>query len=831
MRISDLIARTVTRRRAYVWSGVIALAAGCLAIFACRISLDSDVLNMLPGKFRAVQGLKTYNRDFEQTRELTFALRCQPGDVDKLEEFAPVFAAHLRKQPWCERVLAGSPIETPDGIRDLQSIAVPLLLNLEPAAFDQAISKLEPDKIRGRLHRLHREIEAGSPRPQFELQLDPLGLIGPALQPFAESNRIEEEQPLASSDRTMRVFLVVTNQRSIGAFECQRLMRQVNAFRAQAREGWEGGPLELLVTGRSAYVAEISLSMRYDIVATVLGSVLLVGVIFFLGFGRWMPLIGMGFSLLLSCLLAVALGLLIFGRLNMVTVGFCAILVGLGVDFAILIFGRYQQARIDGEEHVQAVSTSVAKLGRAVFFGALTTAVGFLALVLSGSLGFSELGVLIAIGILFAGLFMCTIFFLFVRERRAPPRHDWIFEAVKKYVAWSVQRPTTILIWSIAILSILSVIGFSPIPALAFDSSARSLEPKNSRAGRALAAIMSKMPTRWEPVLAIVRAPDAQQLHDDWKKIAAHWTQLQDAGKIKGFSTPAALSLSPGSIQRNREQLGLIDFETVRQTLVETIDAEGFSRDAFSSAFRLLNQLRSLAQPGASLPNWRNKLPKSSSWWFLIDRYFAQNPLLTAGFVTTNQPVKTHLQAITLDRQLAVPGVQITLSGWSYTLATLLPWAERQLLIVSGAMAIFEALLLAILYRDWRLWVIQEITLLFAVGAMLASMKLLNIKLNLLNVLAFRLVIAIGVDYGIYVLFAWQKARAIDHDVAGVMKPVLLAGLTAVSGFGSLVLAKNPSLSSLGLACAIGISWSLAATIFFTLPAAAAARPKTWRVN
>src|SRR5205823_11156134 len=114
-------------------------------------------------------------------------------------------------------------------------------------------------------------------------------------------------------------------------------MRQVNAFCATARQGWNGGPLEVLVTGRSAYVSEISLSMRYDILATLLGSTLLVGSIFFIGFRRWLPLIGMGFSLLLSCLVALALGLLILGKLNMVTVGFCAILVGLGVDFAILI--------------------------------------------------------------------------------------------------------------------------------------------------------------------------------------------------------------------------------------------------------------------------------------------------------------------------------------------------------------------------------------------------------------------------------------------------------------------------------------------------------------
>jgi len=424
---------------------------------------------------------------------------------------------------------------------------------------------------------------------------------------------------------------------------------------------------------------------------------------------------------------------------------------------------------------------------------------------------------------------MCTILFLFVREGQPPARHDWIFEAVKKYVAWSVRRPAPILILATVILSGLTVFGFSPKPPLPFDASTRSLQPKKSRAADALAAIMSNMPLRWEPVLVIVRAPDTQRLRDDWGKISAHWSELQVAGKIKTFSTPAALALSPTSIQYNRERLRAIDFQGVRRTLNETLDAEGFSSDSFSSAYKLLDDLQSVADPNAPLPNWRDKLPKSSSWWFLVDRYFAQDPLLTVGFVTSNQPIKRDAQYVALSRELPVPTVPMILSGWSYTLANLLPWAQRQLLIVTGAMAVFEGLLLAVLYRDWRLWAIQEITLIFGIGAMLATMKLFNLPLNLLNVLAFRLVIAIGVDYGIYVLFAWQKARAIEHDIAGVVKSVSLAGLTALAGFGSLVLAKNPSLSGLGVACAIGIFWNLVATIFFTLPAAAAARPKTWR--
>jgi predicted RND superfamily exporter protein len=825
---SKLIARLMAKRRALVWLGVIILAAICFGILITRIEIDSDVINMLPKGFASVEGLKIYNRDFEQTRELTFALRCQPEDVDKLDEFVPAFVEKLRGQPWCERVLAGSPMETPEGIRDLQAIAVPLLLNLEPETFEQTMSVLQSDKIRDRLQQFRQEIEAGSPRPEFELGFDPLGIIGPALKPFAEANAIEQEQPLTSPDRTMRVFLVVTNQKSLSAYECQRLMRQVNAFCAQAHDGWNGGPLDVLVTGRSAYVSEISLSMRYDIVATLGSSVLLVGLVFFVGFRRWIPLLGMGFALLLSCLVALAVGLLAFGQLSMLAVGFCAILVGLGVDFAILIFGRYQQARIDGEEYEQGIATSVAKLGRAVFFGALTTAVGFLALILSGSMGFSQLGVLIAIGIFFAGLFMCTILFLFIKPAQPPQQHDWVFEIVKKYVRSSVQRPMPMIIVAGGILVALSVIGFSPVPPLRFEASVRTLEPKNSRASQALQAIMEKMPTRWEPVLAIVRAGDAQELHDDWQKISAHWSELQKAGKLKGFSTPAALCLSPDWMEKNRESLGKVDFRAVRQGLEKTLDAEGFNRDSFAPAFKLLDDLAAVAQPGHPLPDWRKQLPKGAGWWFLVDRYFAKDPLLTTGFATTNEPVTMHAQAEELARELPVAGMPMILSGWSYALADLQPWSHRQLLIISALMAIFDISLLAILYRDFRLWLIQVVTLAFGIGAMVATMKLFNLHLNLLNVLSFRLVLAIGVDYGIYVVLVWQKTRELEHDVAGVIKPVILAGLTAVSGFGSLAWARNPSLSGLGIACAIGIFWSLVATIFFTLPAMAALRPKIW---
>lgn len=805
------------------------ISALSIGVLVTWMKLDTEVLNLLPGGFESVEGLKVYNRDFAQVRDLTFALVCEPNDVDKLEEFAPQFAQRLREQPWCKRVLSGVPLETPEGVRDLQSIAVPLLLNLEPKAFDETMTLLEPAKIQERLRRLREEMEAGSPRPQIELSLDALGVIAPALKPFAGNSSMAEDQPLTAPDRTMRVFLTVTNQPGIGAFDCQKLMREVKAFQATAKEGWDGGRLQVLVTGRSAYVAEISLSMRHDIVETVLLSIGLVGGVFFIGFRRLLPLLGMGISLLLCCLVALATGLLIFRELNMVTVGFCAILIGLGVDFAILVFGRYQQARDDGEDHSAAVQEAIRGLGKAVFFGALTTAVGFLALTLAGSRGFTQLGVLIALGISFAAVFMLTVFFLFLPRKSPAPGHDWMFTLVKRYVRWAVLHPARVLWISVPVLLILTAIAFSPKPPVIFDVSTHSMEPKRSDAGYALRTIMEKMPTRWEPVIGMIKAENAQQLHDYWQKVEQRWAALQESGKIKGFSTPAALALAPQRLEANRQKLLAVNFPAARDALENALTAEGFSRETFESGFKLLDELKTAADPATRLPDWRETLPQTSGWWFLIDRYFAHDPLLTTGFVTTNEPVATQEQKEMLHRELPVPGVPMVLSGWSFTLTDLVPWSNRQLILISGLMALFDATLLALLYRDWRLWLIQAATLAMAVCAMIASMKLLQIPLNLLNVLAFRLVLAIGVDYGIYVLLVWQKARQLDHDVAGVVKPVILAGLTAICGFGSLGAANNPTLAGLGYACALGLFWSLVATIFFTLPAAAAAEPKSWR--
>src|SRR5207247_10473988 len=99
-------------------------------------------------------------------------------------------------------------------------------------------------------------------------------------------------------------------------------------------------------------------------------------------------------------------------------------------------------------------------------------------------MSFSQLGVLIAIGIFVAGLFMCSILFLFVRDRQSAIRYDWLFDIVRKYVRWTVRKPAPMLIFSGAVLLLLTVIGFLPITSLHFLAFPRSFQSTDIRSSR-----------------------------------------------------------------------------------------------------------------------------------------------------------------------------------------------------------------------------------------------------------------------------------------------------------------------------------------------------------
>jgi predicted RND superfamily exporter protein len=818
MSLDRTVAHFVTHKRPVVFGAVALLTIASLLVILFGLRFNSDILDLLPKDFDSVQAFKTTDREFTNARQITFALGLNSQDAD-IEEITTRFCDGLRKEPWVVRVTSSAPVESPDGIADLQShLAVPLLLNLEPPAFATALQLLQPPPITARLHELRTKMETMGVA-EMKLDFDALGLVQEALRPMAGAFSSDQSQSFISADGSTHLVFVETNQTGIGPHECQALMRQVDAFKARFLASCPVRPV-ILVTGRNAYVDEISRAMRFDIVSTLLGSVILVSVVFYVGFRRFWPLVALMHVLLLCCVMAVAAGGLIFHELNLITIGLCSILVGLGVDFGMLLYGSYQSQRNAGVEHEEAIARSLKQLGEGVIVGALTTAAAFVSFVLSDCAAFAQLGTLIAIGILIASVLMMTVFYACVSRRRPPEEHDILFAWGKGYVARVFRNPKPVLIATTLFLLALCAVAIAPIGELRMEADPKTLEPQCD-ASDALHSIQATFPAAREPLLVLVDANDAESCHDAWTKIQTQWSALLAAGKIKSFLSPAPFVLSPELARENLKQLDTVDLAAARSSYSAALATEGFntSDPAFQNVFNLIDALEAARKSGVPVTKWREILPPSSSWWFVLGQFFARDSYLGAAYVTPLEHIRNVEQKDALHDELTVPGVSMHITGWTYVLADLIPWAKHKLTLLSVVMVSFNIVLLAFLYRRVEPLLILMISLALSIGAMIACLKIFGFALNLFNVLAFPLVLGVGVDYGIYILLAMRQPGDKEYAFATIIKPVILAGLTAVAGFGSLAIAHNPALRGLGAVSAIGIACCLFSTVFFILPA------------
>ena len=508
-RIASVLAGWIVRKPAADRIG--RSAPGCRFrawIISSRSAFDSDILNLLPANDPSVEGLKIFNSEFTQTRELAFLLSWKEPPADG-ESYREAFLSRLRSQPWVHRVLDAPPLESAGGRKTIHEIVVPLLLNLPPEQFAEALADLSPEAIRVRIGRLAAQTAAGSPKARFELENDPLGLAARAAKPVWKTIAISETFNLTSTDATAMIVPVITNQADLSAEACRATMRDVRRFVEEVKnELGPGGP-EIGVTGRSAYVEEIEQSMRRDIAATSLVSLFCVTALFWVGFRRLLPLIGIALLLALTAVTTMAVGALSFERLNIIAISFCSILFGLGDDFSLLLCQRFYQSRNAGMSRETAIADSIGHCAPGILWVAFTTGIGFLALCFSGSSGFAQLGVLVALGVLFCAVLMPIFLFLFVGDA---PSAAAATGPVRTFVHECLESPFRVLGAAAAVFFVAAVLSIVPWRSLRFDISPASLEPRNIPAAKTLALMMEKFPATFEPVMIVLPRPDSHQL-------------------------------------------------------------------------------------------------------------------------------------------------------------------------------------------------------------------------------------------------------------------------------------------------------------------------------
>ena len=798
----------------------VALAVAVLAVFVIfkRRNFDSEVLDLLPSKFESVEGLKQFNNDFAQARQMVFGFLGEEGRADDVDAFKTHFMEELKKEPWVLRTFDRIPLETQEGLDEIQGIVPLLLLNLPKEDFSDAMAQLEPAAIDERLTRIRDTISGDSISTQLQATFDQLGLFARAMKPLGASSAMDQGSALASADGLFELALIITNQPGLDARSCQALMEKVNQFQDRMLKEWTGYKPKVYVTGRTAFVAQISKSMEGDITLTAILSILIVCGLFYLAFRRFLPLIGIVLVLCLSALVALAVGMLVFHELNVIAIAFFSILVGVGVDFSLLLFGRYQQARRIGQSHEQAVFASVRDTGAAIFYVIITTAIGFLALKFSQSAGFGQMGTLVALGVAFAGLFMVLLLFMFFKSTKPPKTADFLLVGTTRYVDAMFREPRPVLIISVGLLVIGALVAVAPLVPLNFDTNPVSLQPKTIPASIALQVMAQEMKQESDPVTILVHAKNQEEFHDRWERITQRLEEAQKNGELKSVSTPVALALSPSRIEENRMALKKIDFEKVKAAVRDSLAKNGFELDSFKNIFVLLDALQA-QQSRTGPPDWSKLFPPKSSWWFLIDRYFATDPKTAAGYVQPKNPIHSQSEQEKIGALIHSADPEAIVTGWSYALWDLIPWAKGELIEFTTIVGVLILALLWVVYRRFSLWLVHATALALSMLALVATLKLFHLSVNLLNTLAFPLVLAIGVDYGIQFLVVSRREGDLRENLANVLKPLSICGLATFSGFAVLIPTKNPALSGLGMVCAIGVLWCLVTTFFYMVPA------------
>jgi predicted RND superfamily exporter protein len=130
-------------------------------------------------------------------------------------------------------------------------------------------------------------------------------------------------------------------------------------------------------------------------------------------------------------------------------------------------------------------------------------------------------------------------------------------------------------------------------------------------------------------------------------------------------------------------------------------------------------------------------------------------------------------------------------------------------------MAVVLLLLLSFAFRGLREVVLSLAVLVFSLLCLSAVMVVVGWSWNLMNVMALPLLFGAAVDYGIHIQLALKRHRGDLRRVRETVgRAILLCGVSTATGFGTLGLASNAGLATLGRICAVGIVIAALASVF-----------------
>lgn len=755
-----------------------------------RISFDREVLNLLPQHLPVVQGLKIYQTNFANADEIVLTLTgLDPALVDQeVQRLAQVLRAQSNQ-------VASVQAEPPwnQSPADLAELAAFQWLNQPPAIVQELAARLTPERIPETLAASLDELQSGlSPQGLAMLGHDPYGLF--KLPSTALGN--DGAGYFSSADGLFRLLTLQPAVSLSGYRECRDYIHWLRTVCQPSHAS-----LSLRLTGRPAFAAEIGGGMERDMSGSITGTLLVIAILFWLTHRNLFGLALLSASLLLILGFTLAAGGLILGQLNLISIGFAAILAGLAEDFGVVI---YEESRAHPGASADSLRTLVS---RGVWASAITTAGAFGILNFSVLPGLRQLGSLVALGVLIAAVVMLYLY-LPVLARRRVSASTPIDSARGLFSSKRVLSSRLVLFLTMVL--IIASAGSLGFYGMQFDAAPNVFHPKHSEAHEALAQMQANLGASNEALLALIQAENASLAVQRLDSLESHLLDQQRLGRVHEWLVPTAFWIHPANQQTNKPVLQEIVSRRA-QFITQAVEA-GFTTNALFLTEKVFD-------------SWSRNIPESLTTWpanpsaqFLFGKFIATNH---AG-LTVLALVTPASRAAALDLYHAWPAdlksQQIHLSGWGLLGDVIAGEARRELPWLLGPIVLLVIATLWIAYGDFRLVLLSAACLELAALILIGTMPLLGWKWNLLNLAGLPLLLGMGVDFMIHI----QLGLLRDGDLLKVRQTIgralLLAGTTTVAAFGSLAFSSNQGMASLGQVCALGIAITLAVAIWI-LPA------------
>ncbi len=774
-----------SRRWIYLFL-LLAIAGGCR-----RLRLDVQILNLLPPDLKVVEGLKIYQEHFSNNRELIVTLRA--ADMTAADTAAESLAGTFRSHSNLVETVRWRPPWFEDPALSSEMLAY-IWLNQTPADFRQLADRLTTTNLPSVLQETKEKLATSfSPGDIARLAYDPYGLTQlPETTAAQIPASMRDQNWFASEDGTYHVLFVQARSSLTDYNDC---IAWINSMQAIVTEWKNKNPgITVHYTGPPAFVAETSQGMRKDLIESVLGTMVLIGLLFWVAYRRWIPLIWTLTLLTIIVAATLALGGLFLGTLNVVSLGFAGILLGVTVDYALVL---YQASLANPGKSAGEVRRTVRS---GILWSALTTAGAFLILRTSGLPGLGQLGSLVAIGITTGSCAMLAWFLpplkLTNKNYKIPNLPTFTRNA---RFAWS----------STAIIIAFVLAGWiyqRPI----IDYTGHAMEPGESQSYIALKEMEKELDRSEEPYIALTRGRTEQEVFQRLEKLNSALNDALSHKEIASFMLPLLVWPRPEAQVANRETARLLSQR--EPVLIQAAATGGFSTNAMVLAHSLLSTWGRMAD--ATNVVWpTNEL---SRW--ILQRVVARE---TNGFLAMG-PVYPQKNG-KMDWVKSLPQEETWLTGWQPLAGELFRSITGKVAWMLVGVISLLAISLWLAFRRLREVFLAFFTLALSGLGLCAVMQIVGWKWNLLNVMALPLLLGAGVDYTILMQLALRRHRgdvSATHREIGIA--LLLSSATAAIGFGSLAWASNAGLASLGRICSVGICWTGFASVFLL--------PYWWRI-